>query len=345
MVTASYPPRTGGVERHVAAIHRELATQGRQGVVIVLRNEPEEGGTDDATWLDFPRGLSRLRVLSSPGSLIRFLRSLRRVPGAVLHFHDAATLHPFLPYLELFGLLSRTFITFHGWEGVVPPEPVVVRQRRECAEAAAGSILVGDFIRTWYGTDGDFVTYGGAETERFARGFPPAGELPLAAAYVGRFSADTGLGMIAEAAAAPGAVPVTFIGSGTLEEELRFAGARIERPPKDILDVYRDYPVVIASGYLTILEALCAGRIVVACYDNALRKDYLALHPAAGAMLLCGSSAELTTALTRCREDLPALLERAAPGWSWARGQSWERLARAYQALWDAHPNGPMSHG
>jgi glycosyltransferase involved in cell wall biosynthesis len=314
-------------------------------VVIVLREEPAEGGPDDSTWIDFPRGLSRLRVLSSPGSLIHFLQSLRSVPGAVLHFHDAATLHPFLPYLELFGLLRRTFITFHGWEGTVPPEPVVVRQRRECAEAVAGSILVGDFIRTWYGTRGDLVTYGGAQTERFASGFPAAGELPLAAAYVGRFSADTGLGMIAQAAASPGTVPVTFFGSGKLEEDLRSGGARVERAPKDILDVYRAFPVVIASGYLTILEALCAGRVVIACYDNALRRDYLMLHPAADAMLLCGSPEELAAALTRCREDLPALLERAAPGWGWAREQSWERLARAYQTLWDARPGEKGSHG
>jgi glycosyltransferase involved in cell wall biosynthesis len=344
MIAASYPPRTGGVERHVAAIHRELGAQGRPGVVIVLREEPEAGG-GEATWVDFPRGLSRLRVLTSPGSLIRFLRSLRSVPGAVLHFHDAATLHPFLPYLELFGLLGRTFITFHGWEGVVPPEPVVVRQRRECAAAAAGSILVGDFIRTWYGTTGDVVTYGGADVGRFADGFAPAAGLPLGAAFVGRFDADTGVAMVAEAARSAGSIPVTFYGSGKLEQELRSAGARVEPAPKEILDVYRSSPVVIASGYLTILEALCARRVVIACYDNPLRRDYLALHPAAGSMLLCGSAGELSAALERCRLELPALLDRAAPAWAWAREQSWQRLAATYQALWDSPPRREGSHG
>lgn len=351
MVTASYPPRVGGVERHVAAVHRTLGAQGLSGRVIVLGERPA-GAAVGVEWIGFTRGLSRLRVLARPDSLVRFLLSLRRSSAPALHFHDASTLHPFLPFLGLLGLLPRTFITFHGWEGKYPPEPAVVRQRRECEEAAAGTIIVGEFIRNWYGTAGDAVTYGGADLARCSSGAAPIAEMPLRAAFVGRLEPDTGLPLILEAlralrAEAGASVPLTVFGSGSMEPELRRQGGSVavEEAPADIHEVYRSFPIIFASGYLTILEALCAGRIVFACHDNPIRRDYLALHPAARSLFLCDGTEAVAAGLRDCRENLAGVLERSGPGWAWAREQSWERLAGEYRELWRRAGTGEAAGG
>jgi glycosyltransferase involved in cell wall biosynthesis len=351
MVTPSFAPHVGGVERHVAAVHRSLGEMGLRGRIVVLRDPPPEAASG-AEWIGFPYGLSRLRVLARPGSLLRLLLGLQREAGAALHFHDAATLHPFLPYLRGLGLLDRTYVTFHGWEGVYPPEAVVRRQRAACAAAAAGTMIVGDFITKWYGTAGNCVTYGGADVARFASGFPPAAELPLRAAYVGRLEPDTGLPVILDAVRALRneagvAVPLTVFGTGSLEQEVRreLGAAAVERAPADILDVYRSHPIIFASGYLTILEALCAGRIVFACYDNPLRHDYLAMHPAADALTVCGGTPSVLEGLRACRDNMPAVLERSRPGWAWAREHSWARLAGQYRELWSGAERGLSLHG
>ena len=346
MIAQSFAPLTGGVERHVAGVHAALGRLGHSGRIVVVHKGPAPRGlAPDVEWIQFPAGLSRARILARPGSIVRLLRTLRAERGSVLHFHDAATLHPFLPLLRLFGLLRKTYITFHGWEGTFPPEPTVVRQRRECERAAAGTILVGEFIRRWYGAKGDVVTYGGTDVGNLAS-LPPLrpGE-PLRAAYVGRLEPDTGLPVILDAfrrlRKMPGApVHLSVFGSGSMEPMVRKeegGSVTLEPAPADIASVYRSYPVILASGYLTILEALCAGRVVFACYDNLLRKDYLTLHPAASSCYMCGGAPALLDGLIDCRDEMPAVLARCEAGWAWARTQSWDRVAGDYRSLWSRH--------
>ena len=345
MIAPSYSPNTGGVERHVAGVHAALGRLGHVGRVIVLNASPAPRDLPSGVeWIDFPRGRSRRRILAQPGSIVRLFTSLRSERGSVLHFHDASTIHPFLPLLRASGLLAKTFMTFHGWEGIYPPEPKVVQQRLECEQAVRASMLVGEFIRRWYGAKGDCVTYGGTDVAKFGA-FPsvdPAA--PLRAAFVGRLEPDTGLAVVLDAfrrlRGLPGApVTLSVFGAGSLEGLVRKEpgdAVTLEAPPADIAQVYRSFPIIFASGYLTILEALAAGRIVFACYDNPLRKDYLTLHPAAASCVVCGDSAEVLGGLIDCREQMASVLARSAPGWQWARTQSWDRLAVEYRSLWSA---------
>ena len=66
--------------------------------------------------------------------------------------------------------------------------------------------------------------------------------------------------------------------------KLTFLGAQAETQ-----DLLRTHNTVIASGYLTIADALAAGATVLAWYGNPLREDYLRLHPAAQSILICGN--------------------------------------------------------
>ncbi len=346
MITKSYAPLTGGVERHVGGVHQALGNLGLSGRIVVLHRSPApEGLSSGVEWIRFPAGLSRARIFARPAAIVALLRTLGRDRTAVLHFHDAATLHPFLPLLRAAGLLRKTYITFHGWEGKFPPEPTVIRQRQECERAAVGTMLVGEFIRRWYGAKGDVVTYGAADVKTLAQFPAVASGEPLRAAYVGRLEPDAGLPIVLDAfrrlRGMPGApIRLSVFGSGSLESLVRKeqrGNVTLEPALGDIREVYRSFPIIFASGYLTILEALCAGRVVFACYDNPLRKEYLTLHPAASSFYVCGSAAAVADGLIDCRDAFSDVLSRCGPGWTWAREQSWERLAGEYRSLWSAH--------
>jgi hypothetical protein len=75
---------------------------------------------------------------------------------------------------------------------------------------------------------------------------------------------------------------------------------------------------VFAGGYLVALEAFANKKIVVAAYDNPIKKDYWLMHPMAKHIGFNGHVPE----------------KYSSEAYEWARLQSWERLARSYENLW-----------
>jgi glycosyltransferase involved in cell wall biosynthesis len=347
MVTPSYAPRVGGVEKHVAEVHRALAERKLSGRVVVFQELPDSAvAQPDVEWMPERRLLGWIPRTVRVARFLQIRRMLAASPTAVLHFHDYVTLLPFLPLLRLSGRLDRTFVTFHGWEGQCPPDPNVVRARRRCANAVAGNIAIGDFIPKWYGTPADVVSYGGVSATRYALEFPDAAALPFRIAYLGRLEPDTGVlqlvdGLQTAIERTGKPIELALFGNGSLADTL--AARRnprlqltVHAPVRDTSAILADYPIIAASGYLSILEALCARRIVFAFYDNPLREDYLRLHPQSASMFFCGGAEDFSRHLQTCRADLPAIARASEPAWAWAREQTWDRVADAYARLWNS---------
>jgi glycosyltransferase involved in cell wall biosynthesis len=275
---------------------------------------------------------------------LKLMRIFWKWNPKVIHFHDTI-IYPVLPFLSSLGLLKKTYITFHGWEGVCPPMPRVVNRRRKIASAIKGSIAIGAFIEKWYGTKSNYISYGGVDVERYGM-IKQSGCDPneLRIGYFGRFEPDTGLLEVVEAVQNCNRqlnqkVRLDLYGAGSLrdrlcalnEEEAVVTPLPIAKDPSAVL---AKYSIVIASGYLTILEALCAERIVFAQYNNELREDYLRMHPAASSIFICKETGDFVAGILRCLSDPAGVAAKSKVGWDWAKRQSWEKVAATYTELW-----------
>jgi hypothetical protein len=208
-----------------------------------------------------------------------------------------------------------------------------------------GRIAIGEFIPKWYGTQVDLISYGGVNVAHYSSVAGDLEHLPLRIAYLGRFERDTGIEEFVHATkqycTLQGVkIDLHLFGRGRLEEHfLRLQSdsslsITVSPPVSDTAKVLEKSPIILASGYLTILESLCARRIVFAYYNNPLREDYLRLHPAASSMFVCGKVQDVMQGLALCRENISRACLLSEPGWQWAREQSWDKLAQRYVDLW-----------
>jgi glycosyltransferase involved in cell wall biosynthesis len=324
MLTPSYAPRVGGVEKHVARVAGELAARGLQVTVATPR-------WDSAWPAEEATGAVRvLRLSPDRRAGTRELGPLVRQADLV-HTHDA---YPFLKYYLPYRF-SHPFlpvvVTFHGYEGYpIPWEARLLR--RLVLGLTRDRLCAGAFIPRWYHFDCDLITHGGTDAPAQR---PPLGE---GAVFVGRLEPDTGFLQYLEALALlkaeTGACPeLQVIGDGSL----RAAGEALAREASlpatfhgrlaDPGPSLRQARYALVSGYLAILDAMAAGSLVLALHDNPLKHDYLRLFPGASLMVVAASPRELADWLTALGSD-PASEERlAAAAFDFAATQSWDRVA------------------
>ncbi len=87
----------------------------------------------------------------------------------------------------------------------------------------------------------------------------------------------------------------------------------------DPIKLIKSADYVFTTGYLSILESLKLGKIVLVYYDNPLKGDYLRMHPMAKYLVF----------------DLDAIpAHLPAEPREWAKNQTWVKLADMYEKLW-----------
>ncbi|MCX7014575.1 MAG: glycosyltransferase family 4 protein [Candidatus Sumerlaeota bacterium] len=334
----------GGVERHVQRLARELSARGIRVTVFTeaadnrRRADPGPG----VRVVRFGPFHNRyLRTLAMQLRLLFHLPTLLR--ASLIHCHDS---YPFaLWYLPFRFLLfwKRVYVTFHGYEGNVPPLRQDVWLRRVTEWLTRGNICVGDYIQKWYGTKADYITYGAIDPPGRT---PPSPDFAAPRlCFLGRLAKDTGILTYLEALSYLKTKGMQFLlavcGDGVLRsacEELarrnglsvEFHGA-VERPEEHLAAC----DVALVSGYLAILEAMAHGRLVLAVYDNELKRDYLeGVRRAGGHFLMAGGAGEAASHLERLPAHPEEALAMAGRGASWARGQTWAKLTDMYLQLW-----------
>ena len=331
MLTPSYHPRSGGVERHVRFVARDLSRRGVQVRVATPAWNPEWPARETVDGVEVTR-------LSRPTRVGRRQLAPLVEWASVVHTHDA---YPFLKYYLPFRLTRRrlpAFVTFHGYEGYpIPCEAKVLR--RLVSWLTWGSLCAGAFIPKWYRFRCSYITHGGVEAPQDR---PPLGE---GAVFTGRLEADTGFLDYLEALRLLRAehrvlLPLAVCGSGSLRERGE-AFARDHGLPvtfhgqvEDVIPYLSRARFACVSGLLGMLEAMASGSIVLALYDNPLKEDYLRLFPGAQHALIAGSPAELcqrVALLVRSPEDQEALAARA---FEFARSQTWAKVADLYLQLY-----------
>jgi len=148
-----YKPHIGGVEEHVEGVSKNLIN--RHNIKIITEKF-------DSTLKDFEiiDGIEVYRI--NPGNKwhtwVEMFKLFNLLNSAdIIHAHDVYFW--IIPY-KLLHWTKKTFITFHGWEGVYPIPWKNKLQHTIAEKLSRGNICVGDYLIKWYGTKPDFVTYG-----------------------------------------------------------------------------------------------------------------------------------------------------------------------------------------
>jgi glycosyltransferase involved in cell wall biosynthesis len=341
-VVPSYYPRIGGVQKHVMKITERMIADGHCVKVIVVSSGNVHFGPRVGEEKVDRIGYVRSRVLSgihSRANIARYLlRHLQEIAQYdVVHFHDYGTMWLWVPIgICMLALLRRrVFVTFHGWEGTYPPRTTVVAKRRICERIARESICVGAYIKKWYKAQGECITYGGVDVPTD----PADPEEQIT--FIGRLERDTGILEYLEAwrlvRDSLRGMRLVICGGGSLRdfieqeygdshERVQMVGA-IEDPTRQ-MQMGR---VILASGYLSILEGFAAKRPVVAFYDNPLKRDYLTMMPNARAMMWAASSIEeIAASIKSALEDT----ERTKLAFEFAVKNGWSSVVELYYAAW-----------
>ena len=344
MVTQFFSPRLGGIERHVSRVCRILAAGGDDVHVVTWRYD------DTLARCEVIDGVRVHRILGEDWYTGRFRRCkgwaaaarLRRIwkDADVIHFHDYTPLIEwFLPHV--LGR-PRTFITFHGYEGYPVPR-LSIALRRFCARLTRGSIHVGAFIATYYGTPCRYVTYGGVDLPPIAAGGERKG-----AAYVGGLRGDLGILGYVETLALLREdhgidLPLEVVGDGPLGREVaaraqeRGVEARFHGFRTDTARYLSRARVAMADSYLVLLEAMALKTPVFSYFDNRLKKDYLDSFPGSEALIAmrddpAALAADLADYLARPEK----FSDRIDRGFDFAVEQTWDRVADLYRTLYAA---------
>jgi len=346
MFSPTFFPRLGGVEKHVKKVCKKLTQRGHRLCVITRRHDRSLPGYEEVDGIGVFRFDTKvgLRVLKNHRALVR---------GAdVVHCHDFST---FLYWYTPFRLLyprKPVFVTFHGYEGVLPIPRGIVLRRKVVECLARGNICIGVFISRWYGTQPTYVSYGGVDIPETAdsSGCTGGKRDENRVVFVGRLEPDTGITVYLEAMKLLREryeieLCVDVFGDGSLRSEIQQQAEEcglnvtLRGFVNDPFSQCAGARFAFVSGYLAILEAMAHRMLVFGIYDNPLKKDYLTLIPRADERLIVASSAEKLADriahLLQNHEEEKSMVESA---WNFAREQSWDRVADIYLNLWgDCH--------
>jgi glycosyltransferase involved in cell wall biosynthesis len=340
MLSPSFHPNIGGVEKHVKRVAEELTKLGEKVTVITV----DPGGVEVKS--ETLNGVQILRIPSGRRIHIWKWLSKRRklISGAdVIHCHDYVTFYSwFLPFRILY-FWKPTFVTFHGFEGY-PPHPRTIRRRKICERVSTGHICIGKYIRKWYGTECSVMQWGAVDNPRPDRNLPQGKEDAIV--FVGRLESDTGVleyleGLHIVKSRSAGGVSMFVCGSGSLMERLKrsehagdlrlaFEG-KVDNP----LPYYQRCRYAFVSGYLAVLEAMISKALVFSIFSNPLKEDYLKMMPNyEDIMIVCSSPEDLADKFIRMREN-PQLQERiVSKAYRFAEKLTWEKIAKEYLKLY-----------
>jgi glycosyltransferase involved in cell wall biosynthesis len=326
MITPSYFPKVGGVEKHVwnAAHHLK-----KSGWHIQILTEQFSGLLPAET----KKGIS-IHRFSYPHE--RFLglfyiwwvlltHYVRLILAAdIIHIHDV-----FIWYLPLRLLFfwKPVITTFHGWEGVYPVPQKNILIRKISALLSSKTVAIGKYLEKYYRFRANEIIYGAVEIPDTTSRKEP---LLL---FVGRLEYDTGLPVLLQAlqrGAWKG--KVIFCGDGLLREQAALLGeVKGWTDPRPYL---KKASVVFAGGYLSVLEAFAYRAAVVAAEENPLKKSYYALAPFSEWLYVVNNPADLSRRLSVVSRNTKEVRQHRQKAFEWVRKQTWPSLAKRYAALY-----------
>ena len=340
-------PKIGGVEKHLQCLCRELDgadSVAQVNVFTVL------GGGGPSTHAQKLSVYNLFNITNIKNKLLRKLVAHvavlvympRLLRSDVIHFHDYSVYRDYFYLYRFFFAKRRLFMTFHGFEGLCPPNEKIVKVRQKIETHMCATIEVGDFISKWYGTHPTKVIYGGVDLVK-QHGSP---ERQDAVVFIGRIATDANVTGYIDALAALQdkhsiRLPFDLYGVGDqIDDVLEYAkakqvAAKYKGALKDASQsVYMRYKYAFCSGYLSLLEAAASHCHIFCYYDNELKRDYFTFgnFPFKSCITATDNPRHIAKAL--CEAHAGVRQDELQSCYAKARELSWQSVAKTYEDLW-----------
>lgn len=341
-IAPNYLPHIGGVEKHIKMLCNELLKDGHNITILVMKYDNSYTDYEIINNLEIIR-LNKTnirfgnRIKLTKYMMIHFFKLLKY---DVIHFHDFGTFWNYcLPvWLPLKIFSKKMFITFHGWEGDVPPRKSVVWKRKIVEKLSDGNICIGHFLEKWYGTNADIVSYGGVEKANTTS--ENKEEYLL---FVGRLAQDTGIWDYMKSweqlSKKYNNLKFIICGDGILRKELEkyiidqnIPNVLFEGFVSDIESYIKNAKVIFTAGYLGILEAFSFKKNVVAVYDNELKKDYLEMIPHYKDMMWVTDDS--TQNIIKVVDEALNNKVKQVKAYEYSLQNNWGKVKKDYYKLW-----------
>lgn len=334
-IADSFYPHTGGVEKHVFELSKKLIENGNKVTVITYKKDVSDTETEIVSGIKVFRLSKTNSKYSNYAGLLFQIYSKGILKGSydIVHYHDYSAFNILNPILLLKQEIrnKKTYITFHGWEGIFPVPDHIRKKRLYCEEKTNGNICIGHFIEKWYGTEADIITYGAVDEKSY--NIIPKKKI----LYAGRLEADTGFPVLLEAfielAIQYPEYKLVVCGEGSLSDKLKdktnviFKG-RVD----DTTEFVANAEIIFASGYLSMLEAFIMKKKVLGYYDNELKKDYFELIPGCKDMMWTAGNKE---DVIKAFKEMLCDNSKINAAYDFAKKHSWENLRQEYYKLWN----------
>ncbi|MBP7842504.1 glycosyltransferase family 4 protein [Candidatus Woesebacteria bacterium] len=340
-ISRLYLPHLGGVEIHLREISAILLRMGHNVSIVTSQHDKKlslHAEYDGVEVFRIPYD-----VMGNKQKTWNAIKQLRPLfaDADVVHVHDV-----FWWILPIYSSIkNKIFTTFHGWETQFPIPLNSKIHRLFVSKLSKGTIHVGDFIRKFYWDKPNFVTYGGINQKRFTKSQMSKKVVDnkkqknsvMRFVFVGRLEHDTDIQLYLEFLKVLKANNIVFeviwVGDGVLKTKCQEFG-KVTGFVKNISQYIVKADFVFASSYLSILEAQCLEKIVLAFYSNRLKKEYLETFPGSKYMLIAGSIESMFTKVEQLLSERKLLAQMRLDAKQFALKNTWEKVVGKYLQLW-----------
>ncbi len=328
-----FHPHLGGVEKHVGEISKLLVSKGHQVTILTLKHDPKLPD------LEIKDNIKIVRIKNT-NSKIGIWKSIYKQRSLIkkadlVHIHDI--FFWYLPFRFIYPQ-KPAYTTFHGWEGSFPISTKNIKLRKIYEKLSKGNICVGDYLKKWYQTKPNIVTYG-AVKENYQTNDSVRTKNFNQIIFIGRLEKVNGIDKYLEALSKikkQHNFQITFVGDGSYKKQAQKLGQ-----VTGMIDNSKNYlkkpAYIFASSYLTILEAMIHRRPVFTLYHNKLKKDYLSLFPGSKYLRLSESPEMLVKQFNNAVTSPKKIDQLISRAHNFAKNQTWEKLLKQYLNLWQVN--------
>lgn len=143
------------------------------------------------------------------------------------------------------------------------------------------------------------------------------------ALFIGRLEKDLGLETYFKAIKNLN-LEINFAGDGSFHSEAKKYGKVLGFV--NINKIVKNYDIIFASSYLSILQALIFKKPVFSVYENPLKEDYLKMSPFNNFITIVDKP-----------EQIRLNKKFSQEGYQWAKKQTWEKVTDIYLKLWQKY--------